>query len=318
MLEEENANDSLPSKLRVHIKEERLRPDPALFQRSVARITGSVLLPYLLIAVVVLLARTELVSPVVLVLLSLPLFLAAQRCFQTLVHDLSHKLFSTNTRVNDLLGDYLVAGWTGASIPAYRAIHLQHHRYNGSAPDPEHISFAVVQQRGGLFKHCLRYIVGLEILRLVKKYYGRKESPTPAVNRPRTERGKSSLQHVLICQLLLFAVFLFLANAWYLYLIWLYLAVTWNPLLSNMRFLVEHPGETDLTISTPSNWLERLYFAPFNFNFHLEHHLWPSVPPYRLGMAHSYLRQQGYFDRHPEFLGTGFVHSLTQRDEQED
>jgi fatty acid desaturase len=306
----EASNEDITSKLREHIQEEELRPAAKLFLRSTPATLGYVLTPFLFLSAVILLARYGSFPFWILILVSLPLLLAAQRCFQTLVHDLSHKLFSIDIARNNLWGNYLVAGWTGASVPAYRAIHLQHHKYNGSTLDPEHISFETITSKGGLLRHCLRYVVAMEALRLIMKYYGRKEDTSTATQ---SKSLKFSKIHIVVCQLALAGIFLYIAGTWYLYLIWLYLAVTWNPLFSNLRFLVEHPGESDLTVSTPSNWLERLYFAPFNFNFHLEHHLWPNLPPYQLANAHRYLIEQGYFQRHPEFLGSGFIHSLRNR-----
>lgn len=305
MIKEQYA-DELPSRLREHIQQEKLYPPVELFNYSSFAVVRSLLQPFGLIAMVVIISRLEFLHPVAVLIISFPLLLAAQRCFQTLVHDLSHKLISKDTTRNDLYGNYLAAGWSGASVPAYRAIHMQHHRYNGSIQDPEHISRALIEERGGLLKHCLRYIFGLEALRLINKYYGKQTAKSSK------HRGHSKI-HVLVCQIILAAIFIFVADAWYLYLLWVYLAVTWNPLLSNLRFLVEHPGDSDLTISTPSNLLERAFFAPYGFNFHLEHHLWPNLPPYRLASAHAYLRQEGYFERHPEFLGTSFVASLTGR-----
>ncbi len=35
----------------------------------------------------------------------------------------------------------------------------------------------------------------------------------------------------------------------------------------------------------------------FGNNLHLEHHLYPNVPCYRLPALHAWLKEQGYFDR---------------------
>lgn len=301
----------LPTELRAHIKAEQLYPDALLFLRSTSSILIYAIIPFLFIAAVVVISGLDIFTTPVLIGLSLPLLLAAQRCFQTLVHDLSHRLYSFDLNRNDTLGNYLAAGWTGVSVPAYRRIHLQHHKHNGSRLDPEHISFAMIKDNGGLLRHCLRYIAGLEALRLIRKYYG--SNKTEAQKAMQSKHLSSSNTHIVVCQLILAVTFIFIAEAWYLYGIWLYMAISWNPLLSNLRFLVEHPGETDLTVSTAGNWLERLYFAPYNFNYHLEHHLWPNLPPYHLAATHNYLEKQGYFERHPEFLGKGFISSLWGR-----
>lgn len=300
----------IPSELRAHIEAEQLRPDKAVFSRSSWGIVRFGITPFLYITATIAIARWLTWHPLFIALLSFPFLLAAQRGFQTLVHDLSHKLYSSDIKINDVLGNYLAAGWTGASVPAYRDIHMQHHKYNGSKLDPEHISFSMIRERGGLLLHCMRYIFGLEALRLINKYYGNKQDDEATKVSPKKRHSKL---HIFICQGVLLLVFWQVAQAPYLYALWLYMAVTWNPLLSNLRFLVEHPGESDLTVSTEGNWIERLYFAPFNFNYHLEHHLWPNLPPYRLAQAHDYLLHQGYFERHPEFLGSGFFSSLRGR-----
>jgi fatty acid desaturase len=306
-------DDTLPSKLRTHIKAEKLRPDKSLFDRSLVSIYWFIAIPYILVLTVVVISSLKIFSPILLLIVSFPLLLAAQRCSQTLIHDLSHRLFSQNIQRNDLLGNYLIGGWIGASVGAYRKIHVKHHKYNGSSKDPEHISFEIIRQRGGLLLHCLRYIAGLEALRLVNKYYGKVSNSTDNSGLTASTRARTAISHILLCQFLLACIFYFVADAWYLYGLWLYLAVSWNPMLSNLRFLVEHPGESGLTVSTSGNFLERLYFAPYNFNYHLEHHLWPNIPPYHLATVHGYLREQGYFERHPEFLGSSYVKSLWRR-----
>lgn len=304
----------VPSKLREHINQEQLRPPESLFERSLPLIFWYALRPHLFIALVVVIAAVIEPSPFIMILVAFPLLLAAQRSGQTLVHDLSHRLFSRDMKKNDLLGNLFAAGWIGASVSAYRRVHMQHHKHNGSQQDPEHISFELIRQRGGLALHCLRYVIGLEAFRLVNKYYNPVASSPKSVDGGKVEKSKDSKWHIILCQLLLVLIFHFLANAWYLYLLWLYLAVTWNPLLSNLRFLVEHPGESDLTVSTRCSVVEGMYFAPFNFNYHLEHHLWPSLPPYKLKQAHKYLSENSYFARHPEFLGDGYFGSLWSRD----
>lgn len=305
-------DSEVPSELRAHIRAEGLKPPATVFNRSPLMIARSIAVPFIFLAVIVLAARHSDLNQAWIVLLGFPVLLAAQRAFQTLVHDTAHKLIANDLNKNDILGDYLVAGWIGASIPAYRAVHTKHHRYNGSAEDPEHISYADIKSTGGLLKHSLRYVLGLEAARLVKKYYGRSRSEDDELRSPSAPRNRSKV-HIVVCQAILAFLFIHVAESWPLYLLWLYLAVTWNPLLSRLRFLVEHPGNSDLTVSTDANLTERLFFAPFNFHCHLEHHLWPNVPPYRLAMAHEYLCDQGYFDRHPEFLGRGFVNSLLTR-----
>ncbi|MDX1540037.1 MAG: fatty acid desaturase, partial [Geminicoccaceae bacterium] len=176
---------------------------------------------------------------------------------------------------------------------------------------PEHVSFRTVEEDGGLIAMIARYALLFEALRLVRKYYG-SGKVTGSRRRASGRAGARWPWHVGVGQAALALGSLALGQPG-LYLLWLYLAVSLSPLLSRLRFLVEHPGENDLTVTTESGRLERPFFAPFNFNYHFEHHCWPSLPPYRLRRAHRYLREQGFYDRHPEYANRSFTGSLVQR-----
>src|SRR5690606_28630506 len=122
-------------------------------------------------------------------------------------------------------------------------------------------------------------------------------------SRRSTAGRAAAMIHVVIAQVALVVLFVFVANAWYLYAVWLYAALTWAPLLSRLRFLVEHPGSDDRNVSTDSACYERLFFASFQFNYLFEHHVWPILPAYNLARMHRVLSEHGYFDRHPEYVG---------------
>ena len=73
---------------------------------------------------------------------------------------------------------------------------------------------------------------------------------------------------------------------------------------SRIRNLAEHAAVPDLTSEDPlqntrttiPRWWERFMFAPNSVCYHLEHHLVPSVPKYRLADFHKTLRAKGLLD----------------------
>jgi fatty acid desaturase len=294
--------------LRRHVKEDSVKVPRELMRRSPGRAIAYLAFAHLWIALAVAAARLVPGGPVAVMAVCFPLLLVAQRCLQTLVHHASHDLFSKRRPINDGVTNYLVAGFIGMTVQNYRRVHFRHHAENGSANDPEFIDFAAVRARGGLLRYILRFAAGGEALALVKKYYA-----APRASGARSSTRRPALIHVAVAQLALVAVFWFAADAWYLYGLWLYLAVTWSPLLSRLRFLVEHPGTDERTVSTRAGWHEVVLFAPFQFNYHFEHHVWPGLPPYRLGRMHRQLTDGRFFDRHPEYVGRSFIGSLLSR-----
>ncbi|MEM6990959.1 MAG: fatty acid desaturase [Myxococcota bacterium] len=294
------------------IKAHGFKVDKAFNERSAVRVVMSAAQPFVYIATAVGLAR---VLPMVLGLaLAFLLFFAAQRAFLTLVHDASHKLYSKKRSRNDALADFLAAGFIGMLLRKYRKIHLAHHAANGSADDPEYFGYEVVTKAGGWRRFILRYALGFEIPYLLGKYHvgqdkylGEKRMRHGSVD----DKRRFEQASILVCQGVLATAF-FLAGVWWLYGMWLYVAVTWSPLMSRLRFLAEHPGHGELTMCTRGAAWELIYFAPYNFNYHLEHHLWPAIPPYRLKQVHAALRRSGFFRDNPQYMATTYVHTLSQ------
>lgn len=297
------------SDLNRHMAELRAQPLPVRAkERSLGWTACYAVRPFALIAFAI--AAAHWLGPVVAVSGAFLLLLAAQRAFQTLVHDASHDFYSAERARNDRLANWLAAGWIGMEVSAYRKVHMQHHTHNGSALDPEHTSMAKVRAEGGMAQMIARYVLGLEALRLVRKYFFQPRAGTKQAN-GRMARA-IGLTPIAAAQLLLLAA-MTAAGAWWLYGLWLYLALTWNPMLSRLRFLAEHPGEADATVTTRAWWLERVFFAPHNFNYHCEHHGWPTVQPYRLPLVHRHLRDTvRFFDAHPRLVATSFVGTLGQ------
>jgi fatty acid desaturase len=312
--------------LRKDIKAESMKLPRELLQRHRLRVAGYLLFAHGWIALAVLAGRYLPGGVPAVLTTGFIAIVVAQRCIQTLVHHLSHDLVSRNRRLNDGVGNFLVAGLIGMRVQNYRRVHFIHHAENGSTNDPEFFDMALVSAKGGLLPYIVHFAVGGEALALIKKYYAPRQ-PAPVHDaareaRPSPENGAkkrgaqalfaraAAMGHVVLCQLALLALFAFVAGAWYLYAVWLYVAVSWSPLLSRLRFLVEHPGKDERTVSTRAPWYETLFFAPYQFNYHFEHHVWPGLPPYYLRRAHRRLEGEGFFQRHPEYLAESFISSL--------
>jgi fatty acid desaturase len=296
--------------LKSRLREEGVTLPRELFHRSTSAIILAALKPFALLIIGTLLFTQFRAYPVLAVFCAFVFFLLSQRFMQTLVHDSAHLFYNKIRSRNDKLANWFCAGWIGQTTENYRKVHKAHHAFNGSLRDPEHMSFAGVEKNGGLLKMCISYISLGEAFRLFSKYYLEKNSAGSQQAGPTARLW--SMKHIAATQLALIAFF-YLAGAPVLYLLWLYLAVSWSPLLSRLRFLLEHPGEDETTVTTYANFIDKSLFAPLNFNYHYEHHCWPNLPPYQFKQAHRYLAESGYYSRHPEIIRRGFSRRLFTR-----
>jgi fatty acid desaturase len=79
-------------------------------------------------------------------------------------------------------------------------------------------------------------------------------------------------------------------------------------LYTGLRPYLEHAG-TDPGMFTNARTRTAPFFTVLYFfnNYHLEHHLYPSVPCYRLPSVHRWLKEGGYFEAHHAHIESGVL-----------
>ena len=115
-----------------------------------------------------------------------------------------------------------------------------------------------------------------------------------------SETGPSVLFHTL-----LFVALLAVGAPW-AYLMWWAARIFVYPLTMRLRQISEHGVAKDRdamdarinTGTTIPRWWEALLLSPCNVNYHLEHHIFAGVPPYRLARLHHLLKERGYYRDH--------------------
>jgi fatty acid desaturase len=127
----------------------------------------------------------------------------------------------------------------------------------------------------------------------------------------------------------LFLVACTMAGRWYFYIIlWVYPLFTVAQFINIARTCAEHQpdgfpvAELDkppVVRTTLPSLVEKWLMYGINFNYHLEHHLWPQVPFFNLPKLHAHLVEKGYYKQRPDLLQrSGFgslwrLHRLTTR-----
>ena len=121
------------------------------------------------------------------------------------------------------------------------------------------------------------------------------------------ETGPSVLFHALLF------VALLAAGAPWAYLMWWAARIFVYPLTMRLRQISEHGVAKDRdamdarinTGTTIPRWWEALLLSPCNVNYHLEHHIFAGMPPYRLAKLHALLKERGYYRDH-DCIAYGF------------
>ena len=247
-----------------------------------------------------------------------------QHALLVLMHEGAHYRLHPNRSLNDGLSRVLVAWPHLLSFAAYRRTHLAHHRHLLTEEDPDWMMQREAAEYCGpiparrLLGFFLRDVTGLGLIGQLKTVLyinaGNQDRPTKKPT-------------FITCGLVFYAVVAAViigTGTWLQFLLfWIVPLVTWLKWFLYARSLGEHYGiESDpgrpwtLSRTVLPTVLERWLICPFNVSYHVEHHLFPGVPYYKLPRlrgrlltnpeyAHHSPTTNGYFEVFRQVGSTG-------------
>lgn len=240
---------------------------------------------------------------VALVLLSLALSFFVLACKQhalgIVMHDATHFRLFGNRRVNELASNWLCAFPNGMVTSSYRRGHLPHHLFTNKPNDPYWVRLTVDRNyvfpmpRGAFYRILLGDLFGLHLRAwwpIIRYWTG---WAFVFDNREKLLTQSERVQFIAFWLLAAGAVAA--SGLWgYFLLLWMLPMFTLALALTRIRIVAEHPldqHETELlrTRHVDGTWLERFALSPLNINYHVAHHLFPSVPLYNLPKMHAIL-----------------------------
>jgi fatty acid desaturase len=181
-----------------------------------------------------------------------------------------------------VIGMIACASPVGSPWHATRARHLAHHRFITTPEDPDlplHDTSDKASRWALIRYFGLGLLGGYAVLVLLN-------GAPPNVDRSQRIRD---LRNLAITQLVLWGAAWFALGWWVYPLLWVLPLITLTTVCHLIRSFIEHavlteerPEHDNLLISIASNRAERALLAPFNMNYHAEHHLYPAVPARRL------------------------------------
>lgn len=222
-----------------------------------------------------------------------------QHGLSILAHDSAHGVLFENKALNEWVGMYLLAAPYGGDMLAYRHYHLKHHKYAQSENDPDlPLSAKFPTTKSSLFRKFLRDVTGLTFLRV---QYAKFQMSRRGKRMPGTDAFDSNSRlPFLIANGIIFGLFILIGHPWLYLTLWLLPLWTWFWACLRLRNIAEHgmttTDDNPLTHArtTHANVIERILFAPYWVNYHVEHHAYMFVPCYRLKALHKAMIQAGH------------------------
>jgi fatty acid desaturase len=230
-----------------------------------------------------------------------------QYALSILAHDGKHRNLFASKRVNDLVSVALLAAPLGVDFEGDRVRHLSHHWRLGEDDDPDRDLYSADgKARKGPF---LLFLSGLNSL----PFFRRSIVGEPS-KRPLAARLASLVRArwpAIPAQLLLVAVLTWTIGVWAYPALWigpLYVLVF---MPTRFRQFCEHgqprvpdeAADADRLVTFRPNLVERILFAPMRMGYHAEHHLYPSVPYYRLPELARLIGESSEIEVRPSYVG---------------
>lgn len=215
--------------------------------------------------------------------------------FASLMHEAAHRTLFTHKPTNDWVGNWVLGYPVMTSTPAYRRVHMAHHREEFGPEEPDIPLYANYPVTSASLKRKLwRDVTGRTGLRLMRNQLRGLGSPDARV--------RQTLWKMLGIQAAIFSLFAVLGVWWMYPVMWVLPYFTLWRVINRLRSIAEHGGlraDSDRRIATHSvaqHPLARFWLVPYKIGYHLAHHVDAGIPFRNLPRYHRMLREANYVD----------------------
>jgi len=235
-----------------------------------------------------------------------------QHALFVIAHEAAHYLLYERRWLNDVIGR-ACAALQGLSMCTYRVIHRLHHNNLYGALDPDTaLHGGYPRGRMYLVRKLAKDLCGLTAWKTYAYFLGGAPALNTATNvalRPLDDtsaklRADARADRNMVIALHIAALAVAAASGYLVqYLVlWVLPLITVVQAILRLRAIAEHGATTDFSsplTAARTNlgpvWLRWCIF-PHNVNYHVEHHLYASVPQYNLPRLHAEMKRHGILD----------------------
>lgn len=233
-----------------------------------------------------------------------------QHALSILGHEGSHQLISRSHRTNDLFANWCALYALLITVQGYRSSHLKHHWYLETRDDPSKVTVGQ-HPRDWTFPMTRIHLLGM----FLRDLSGFSQASSTALL-AYLWRFPNRVPHMLgiaFVQLVIFAALTMASGSYLAYpILWIVPLLTVSVACYRVRAIAEHSAfgdsseryrrtSVDSLLNTRTTLMCPVLaaiFAPYNISYHIEHHMYPSVPCFNLAKLYKQIRNHPEYVRH--------------------
>lgn len=218
---------------------------------------------------------------------------ARQHALGIIGHDAVHYRLHKNKKINDIIGDFFCLNPLFITIEGYRREHLSHHKFVGTIYDidwlriKDYSQYNFPQSKLKFIGNITKHLLGLFT---VRDFYNLLITCKFILN-----VSKKSYFTMFSYYIILFSLLFYFEGAFAYLMYWFVPSISMLIACLYFRLIAEHShiekGGLLNTRNIIPYWWENLLISPNGVNYHLDHHLCPSVPFYNLRILHTKLNE---------------------------
>lgn len=224
-----------------------------------------------------------------------------QHGLAVLAHEGAHHLIVRSHFWNDVLANYLTTYPLTFTVQGYRTTHLKHHWYLETPEDPSKVS---------VDKHPEEWTFPMPTLNFIRMFLRDltllSQRAAISLMKYLWEIPEGRAPHVIriaVMHAIAIALFAWTGHIWAYVLLWIVPLYTVTVACYRLRSVAEHSGigpqserysrdvidNLRTTRTTTGSGLSQYLLIPYNVSYHIEHHMFPSIPSFRLRDLHHKL-----------------------------